>query len=520
MSGMANNTPIPPRDSQAEVVRFLKSPEAHGGAAPDTVVETHGALVFLAGEVALKIKRAVRYDYMDLSTRTLRKEMLLRELVLNRKTAPRIYHDVVPITRAPDGRLALNGPGTPVEWVLRMWRFPAGDELSVIAERGDFTDRLADDLGHRIFAYHRAAPRREADGATLIRDILDELARVFAGMQADLGAADIASFDARARAALGAATPLLARRSAAGHVRRCHGDLHLRNLVLLDGVPTPFDALEFSETLGTCDVLYDLAFLIMDLRHRSLCGAANIVLNSYLLAAAGSEDAGLAALPLFIAVRAAIRAMVAVQTLRASTPPASADTDAHRYLNEALAALAPARPRLVAVGGLSGTGKTTLARPLAPQFGAVPGAVHLRSDLERKAMAGRPAQTRLSAAQYAKTARDRIYGRMLERAETLLCAGHSVLLDATFIDPAHRAAAAALADRLGLSFTGLWLEGPASTLLARVGARSGDASDADAAVVQAQLALDPGPIDWHRLACGGAAETVLGAALTVLRARG
>lgn len=507
----------PPSDDQSDVVQFLNTPAAFGGDAPVTLVETHGAYVFLAGDVALKIKRAVHYDYMDLSTVARRKKMLQRELALNRSAAPSIYRDVVPVTREANGTLALDGSGLAVEWVLRMWRFPAGDELSVIADEGRFTDALADELGHCIFAYHSAAPRREADAPRLIGDILDELVRVFDGLHADLGT-DAANFDSCARTRLSTAAPLLHARGAAGHVRRCHGDLHLRNLVLLGGVPTPFDALEFDETLGTCDVLYDLAFLLMDLRHRALPRAANIVLNSYLLAAVGAEDRGLAALPLFLATRAAIRAMVTLQTNRARNLPARADAEARRYLEDAMAALAPAGPRLVAVGGLSGTGKTTLARELAPHIGAAPGAVHLRSDLERKAMAGIDPQTRLPAAHYAKEGRDRVYQRMLERGKALLRAGHSVLLDATFLDRTNRDNAAALASALGLPFTGFWLEAPTTTLLARIAARRGDASDADATVLQAQLTRDPGRLDWHRLASGDPLQTALDDALTVLGA--
>jgi hypothetical protein len=508
----------PPPDSQAEVLRFLRDPAHYGGASPVAVVETHGAYVFLAGAVALKVKRAIRYEYMDLSTPGRRRRMLQREFALNRRTAPGIYRDVVPVTRVPGGGLALNGGGRPVEWVLRMRRFAAADELAVIAARGDFTDALADDLGRSVQAYHHRAPRRSADGTDLINAILDELDRAFAGMHAELGAAPVAAFHTAARTQLAACAVLLTGRSVTGHVRRCHGDLHLRNLVLLDGVPTPFDALEFSETLGTCDVLYDLAFLIMDLRHRKLPRAANIVLNSYLLAATGKEDTGLVALPLFVAVRAAIRAMVGIQARHAGrgSAPGAGSGDARHYLQDALAALAPAPPQLVAVGGLSGSGKTTLSRELAPLLGAAPGAVHLRSDIERKAMAGVAPLTRLPVADYAREGRGRVYARLLERAGTLLRAGQAVLLDATFLDPSARAKAATLSADLGVPFTGLWLQAPAATLMSRLAARQGDASDADAAVLRLQLATDPGPIGWQRLDSSRNLAAALAAARAML----
>ena len=488
---------------QTEVVRFLSDPATHGGAAVERV-ETHGALVFLAGDEALKIKRAVRYDYMDLSTPERRHAMLARELELNRPAAPEIYRDLVAITREGAG-LALGGTGEPVEWALRMWRFPAGDELEAVAARGGLDDRLAADLGHAVGAYHRAAPGRAADGAALIGEILDELGRVFGAMPRVLEAPRIARFDEAARAMLARVGPLLTARGAGGHVRRCHGDLHLRNLVLIGGRPVPFDALEFDERLGTCDVLYDLAFLLMDLDHRGLRRAANITLAAWLRDADGAEDAGLAALPLFLAVRAAIRAMVLVQTDAAKGTVGVSDAEARRYLEEAVAALSPPPARLVAVGGLSGSGKTVLARGLAPRLGLAPGAVHLRSDLERPGPPG--------TADYSAAGRAAVYDRMLARAETMLAAGWPVLLDATFLDPADRARAEALATRAGVDFVGLWLTAPAACLLARVAARRGDASEADEAVVRAQLARAPSGGGWRALDASGPPETVLHAAL-------
>lgn len=501
---------------QSEVIAFLRSPAAHDLPAPADVVETHGALVFLAGENALKIKRAVRYDYLDFSTLPLREAMLRRELALNAPAAPTIYRDVVPVTRDADGTLVLGGTGQPVEWVLRMRRFARNDELTVIAETGGLDDALADDLGHAVQGYHAMAPRRDADGAALIGDILDELDDAFATMRDALGGATVTAFHTASRSAFDKVAALLRARSRAGHVRRCHGDLHLGNLVLIDGKPVPFDALEFSEVLGTCDVLYDLAFLIMDLRHRDLQRAANIVLNGYLLAASGAQDDGLGALPLFLAVRAAIRAMVLVQTDLARDRPGHSDPEARQYLEDAIGFLAPLPARLIAVGGLSGTGKTTLARQLAPAIGLVPGAVHLRSDLERKAMLGVDAHSHLAGSHYTGDARARVYRQMLNRAAVILGAGHSVLLDATFLKPEWRDAAAALAETSDVAFTGLWLHAAPDILLARVAARTGDASDADAGVLRAQLARDPGAPGWHMVNTGASAAAALAAARSAL----
>ncbi|MEQ8899357.1 MAG: AAA family ATPase [Roseovarius sp.] len=482
-------------DSQDEVISFLGDPATHGDTSPDHV-ETHGAHVFLTADTALKVKKAVHFDYLDYTALSTRGAMLRRELELNQPAAPQIYRDVVPVTREDDG-LTLDGGGEPVEWVLRMHRFPKENELSELAARGALSDDLADRLGHEIAAYHEAAPRRDGDGAARIGAILEELETAFAGMTDTLGPDRITEFSRQTRAAFDRAAPLLDTRAGDGHLRRGHGDLHLRNLVLIDGRPVLFDALEFDEELGTCDVLYDLAFLVMDLLNRGLARPANIVLNAWLYAQEGRQDAGLAALPVFLALRAGIRAMVTVQTGAGDSNQVR--NEARAYLRTALEALLSPGPRLVAVGGLSGTGKTTLARQLAPMIGRQPGAVHLRSDLERKALAGVAPGDRLPADSYTSQAARAVHTRLTDRARYLLATGQSVLLDATFLSPEERHEAAHLAGELEVPFTGLWLEAPVETLTRRVTARQGDASDADAAVVRRQTEKDTGPTDWHRI---------------------
>ena len=499
----------------SQIVAYLSSPDAFGGGGPVDVVETHGAYVFLCGDTALKLKRAVRYDYMDLSTATKRRAMLRRELELNRPAAPEIYRDVLPVTRRQDGTLDIGGAGDPVDWVLRMHRFDPEDELEAVAARGGLDDRLAAEIGRAIAAYHAAAPERRQPGAPLIAAILDELARVFAEYPGAPGTEEVAAWLAEARTAHARVAPILDRRGNAGHVRRAHGDLHLRNLVLIEGRPVPFDALEFDETLGTCDLLYDLGFLLMDLCHRDLARPACRVLDAWLLAFDGSEDAGLAALPLFLSVRATIRAMVGLQTDAARGQAGHSAEDVARYMAQARGYLAPAPPRLVAVGGLSGTGKSVLARALAPLLGAAPGAVLLSSDVVRKA--GRADAGRLDAQAYTPQARGAVYERMCDRAAALLAAGQSVLLDATFLDPTRREAAARVAAAAGVPLDGLWLTAPQGVLERRVSDRRGDASDADLAVLRRQLAAAPAPPnDWHRLEAGTNAADTLAAARTAL----
>jgi uncharacterized protein len=497
--------------SQDDVIDFLQSGSAFPVPGPVEHVQTHCAHVFLGGDLALKIKRAVRYDYLDQSTPQLRRSLLDRELALNGPTAPMIYRDVVAVTRSAGGGLELDGAGLAVEWALRMNRFAADCEMTAVAASGRLTDPVAEALGRAVQHFHAGCPQRHDRGDELIRDIIDELGRVLEPLEPTVGGGLVHAFLARAREHLSVLEPVLRERAALGHVKRVHGDLHLRNLLLIDGKPVLFDALEFDERLATCDVLYDLGFLLMDLCHRGLSRQANIAMTAYLLAAKGAEDAGLSALPLFMAVRAAIRAMVLLQTDQATGLTGASSAEARLYLTQAVGYLGKTRPVLIAVGGMSGTGKTVLSRDLASEIGPCPGAVHLRTDTERRAEASR--------VDYTPTARGAVYKRMFARAENLLASGRSVILDGTFLDEAQCVAAEELASRSGVGFCGLWLIASQAVLVERVSSREGDASDADASVVRAQATLagsDAQRRDWRTIDAGGPKENTRAAASAAL----
>jgi hypothetical protein len=232
----------------------------------------------------------------------------------------------------------------------------------------------------------------------------------------------VKAFAERADAALKASTPELRKREAAGFVRRCHGDLHLANIVVLDGEPVLFDAIEFSEELATIDVLYDVGFLLMDLVHEEQAAAANRVLNGYLRGSQVAGIEGLQALALFLGLRAGVRAMVTLdRAAQRSGSERRADIlAAAKYLEQAVDGLAPTRPALVAVGGFSGTGKTTVAAALAPELRPLPGALHLRTDVERKLMAGVALDQRLPPESYTKQASDEVYAAVFAKARAAL----------------------------------------------------------------------------------------------------
>lgn len=501
---------------QARVIAFLSDPASYA-AKPNQVelFETHGALVFLAGEGAWKIKRAVHFPYMDFSTLEKRKAACEREIEINRRLAPEIYLGLTTVTRSRDGRLQLGGTGKIVEWAVHMRRFDQGALLSHIADAGPIPSDLAVALADVVFESHDAAPPASRDGgAERVGRLAASVQRTLATLTDAFDAAAVQRFGERTAGALEHAKAILNERAAAGFVRRCHGDLHLNNIVLWRGRPVLFDAIEFDEELATIDTLYDLAFLLMDLDNRGHRGVANVVLNRYLWRSGVDLDLrGLAALPLFLGHRAAVRAMVTAERAQQEDPEASVRDrqSARDYLQAANAYLAPHPSRLIAVGGLSGTGKSTLARRLAPELGPAPGAVHLRSDLERKRLHGLEATVRLAPETYTQTARDSVYGVLREKAQDVLTASHAVIVDAVFAKPEQRARIEAVATGLGVPFQGLWLTAPPERLIERVAARRGDASDATSEVVRHQLCLHLGNFaeTWKQIDASGSAEETL-----------
>ncbi|OYX04352.1 MAG: gluconate kinase [Caulobacter vibrioides] len=466
-----------------------------GGPAPaERVIETSIAKIFLFDGKALKLKKPVDFGFLDFTTPDQRRWAMERELAFNTETAPDLYRQVVPVTRDTGGHLALAGDGDPIDWVLEMRRF---DDGALLAGRPEASDgAFIESLGREIARFHGKAARvDDSAGRDCIDYVLNSNAFLLRQKAGVLGAAPVAELEAASRAEFQRLESLLSARGAQGFVRRCHGDLHLSNIMVEHGRPVLFDCVEFNDTLSRIDVLYDLAFLLMDLSFAGAGAAANRALNGWLDQAARDLPAqgfwpGLACLPLFQSVRAAVRAHVTVNQGQVEL--------SRHYLDAAIAHLTPPAPRLMAVGGYSGSGKTTVARDLAPALGAAPGAVVLRSDEFRKRLWGRAPLEKLPPEAYAAGQSERVYGALLDAARECLTAGRAVILDAAFLRPEERDAAEALAREAGVAFEGLWLEAAPDVLRARVAARTGDASDADVAVLERQLAYDVGEVRWDK----------------------
>jgi uncharacterized protein len=488
---------VPP--AQAETAAFLR---ALSGADP---VETHISLVFTGADTVWKLKKAVRLPFLDFTGLADRRHFTEREYTLNAPAAPGLYRDVVPVTRQPDGTLTLGGAaGEVVDWVLRMARIPEGDFLDVMAKRGGLGPALLDTTADAVAAWHVQLPP--------IRDVQPDMREVALGnarsaLDAGLSPDAVAAWRAAMLAELDRRVPWITRRAADGFVRRAHGDLHLGNLCLWQGRPVLFDALEFNEAMATIDLAYDLAFLLMDLEQRLDRAAANRVLNRYV---ARTGDAGLVhGLPAFLSMRAMVRAHVEA---RIGHPD-----QATRYLRAAKVYLQPCQPVVVAAGGLPATGKSTLARALAPCLGVAPGALVLRSDEIRKRLHGAPPEQRLPPEAYTPEVSHRVFAELADCVQRAAEGGHAVIADATFMDPRHRGLVEDAALRAGVPFHGLWLTAPVSVLEQRVAARRGDASDATLAVVRAAAARDPGPGNWRAIDATDA-ESAWGLASDILKA--
>jgi uncharacterized protein len=494
-------------DMQERVFAFLTDPLAH----PDVDrIDTHAASVFLEGDRALKIKRAVRFPYLDYSTLEKRKAACDAELTINRQFAPQIYRRVVPITRNHDGSLSIDGDGVPVEFAVEMTRFDERQTVDRLAESGELDRDLVDAIADTITGSHAVAPLAQAEPwIRSIPDFIEGNTKAFR-TAACFPADDVNDLETASLSMFSRIRTLLELRAKQGHLRRCHGDLHLANIVLIERKPVLFDAIEFDPDVASVDVLYDLAFPMMDFLHYGRLATANALLNGYLKTVSIENLDGLAALPLFMSLRAAIRANVLLARVgQTSRDEVEIMRSARTYFKLAQQLIHPSAPALVAVGGLSGTGKSVLARALAPVVTPPPGAIVLRTDVLRKQYFAINETDRLPESAYQPGATAKIYELLVQRALRILVQGHSVVVDAVFARESERAAIHEVARDLNARFVGLFLQTDLATRLNRLGRREGDASDATPEIAGLQENYDIGAIDWTMIDASGTSEQTL-----------
>lgn len=488
---------------QQQLVAALREPgrlpDANG---PVELIETHISWVLLSGNYAYKIKKAVNLGFLDFTTLVARRHFCEEELRLNRRTAPDLYLDILPLGGSPTQPVP--GAQPALEYAVRMRRFANADLMDTRLQQGLVTPQHIDALAKRIARFHAALPAASGDIAGHAADAAHAAAQQnFAQLREHLSdAADLDLIDALARASeaeFAAHADVLAARSAQGFVRECHGDLHLGNIVLIDEVPVPFDGIEFNPDFRWIDVMSEIAFTVMDLLHRGHPELAWRLLNAYL--EASGDYAGVAVLRFYLAYRAAVRAKVSA--IRANQAGLSATARSEElascrsYLALAQRCLQAPRPALIITHGLPGSGKTTFSQAALQRLGAI----RIRSDVERKRLFGLDAleSSRDQADIYSPDATRRTYDRLLGLSHILLTAGFSVIVDAAFLKRDEREAFLELARQLEVPFVIASLQAPDEVLLERLRLRQNDASEADATVL-AMLQARQEPLSAPELA--------------------
>ncbi len=445
-------------------------------------IETHISHVLLTGGTAYKVKKAVTLPFLDFHTLASRRRYCEKELRINRAFAPELYLDVVPITGTTDTP-RLGGEGPVLDYALRMREFPQDALASHALTHGAIGAQWVDDLAQGVADVHlRAAVHVERGDP---RGILAYALRNVELIERTLPGERLQALAEWTRTFHAAIEGVLARRRSAGFVRACHGDLHLGNIATVDGVPRAFDAIEFDDDLRLIDVMSDVAFLVMDFRHRGRADLGSRFLDRY-LAITGDYD-GLAVFRFYAVYRALVRAMVACERARQGNDAQSALAEAGQYVDLASQLAAPPPPALVVTHGFSGSGKTTGSQPMLERMGAI----RIRTDVERKRLHGMAATARRADdALYRDDVTRAVYARARDLARAVLTAGFPAIVDGTFLRRWQRDLFAALADEAGAAFAIASFECDEAVLRERVAARAArgdDASDAGIAVLEAQL---------------------------------
>jgi hypothetical protein len=456
------------------------------------LIQTHVSYVLLTGDYAYKVKKPVNYGFLDFSTLEKRHHFCQEELRLNQRGAAELYLEVLPLTQTDD-RFSLNGTGEPVEYVVKMRQFPQAALLTEVFDRGELTERLLEQLAQTLAAFHAQGAVndyiRSFGEVAQIRQAIDEN---YEQTQCYIGTAQTQpQFDETKQYTdrlFADQAPLFTQRMQQNWIRECHGDVHLRNIALWQDKLYLFDCIEFNEPFRFVDVMFDVAYILMDLDLRDRPDLSNRFLNAYLEQTGDWE--GLQVLPLYLSRQSYVRAKVTSFLLGDPSVPETAQQEAiataSRYYRLAWQYTQPRQGSLSLMAGLSGSGKSTVARQLAKEQGAI----HLRSDAVRKHLAGIPLNDRGGDDLYTPEMSQKTYDRLLNLGILLATQGYPVILDAKYDRQSERLAAISAAEAQGLPLKIFHCTAPVSVLQARVQQRTGDISDATVDVL-AQQQMEP-----------------------------
>lgn len=474
------------------VIQQMLQPEfyPHPVNQPVQLLQTHVSFVLLAGDYAYKVKKTVNFGFLDFSTLEKRQHFCQSELRMNRRSAPDIYLEVLPITQTGE-KYQLGGSGSPVEYALKMLQFPQDALLINRFEAGKLDQTQMQELGQVVAEFHSQTITNnyilKFGEVAQIRQAFDEnysqTEKYIGGPQTqeqfDQTKAYTDNFFAEEAS-------LFQERIDRGKVRECHGDLHLRNIALIDGKIVLFDCIEFNEAFRFVDTIYDVAFAVMDIEARGRKDLANAFLNTYIEQT--GDWLGLQLLPLYLSRQAYVRAKVTSFLLDDPGVPAEEKAKAEKaaadYYKLAWEYTQPGEGKLFVMSGVSGSGKSTTARILAQKIGAI----QLRSDAVRKHLAGIGLNERGGNEIYTPEMSQKTYGRLLELGIMLAKRGFPVILDAKYDRQQLRASAIAAAKEHGFPLTILHCTAPEAVLRQWLNQRSGDISDATADLLASQLA--------------------------------
>ncbi len=467
------------------LIQALLKPSAYPHAVDKIeLIETHISLVLLTGQYAYKIKKNVQFDFLDFSTLEKRHFYCDEELRFNRRFAPDLYLTVVPITGSPEDP-QINGSGTILEYAVQMRQFDNHELLSHIAQRGELSAAMIDELALLTAEFHtRAAKDTSSSHFGTPQEIHHWFAGNFNHIKPLISEPDfqhqIDRLQQWGEHQYNNNIKLMQQRKQDGFIRECHGDLHLGNIALINHKVTPFDGIEFNPGLHWIDVISEIAFVIMDLQQRGFQEYAYRFLNRYL--SISGDYAGLALLPYYLVYRALVRCKVALLRWQQHAQPQD-QQEAKSYANLAERFSQPETPRLFITHGYSGSGKSTLSA----QFAEISGAIVLRSDIERKRLLDISLKGSANAVNqgfYQPEYVQLVYDRLVELASSMLSAGFTVLIDAAFLKYEQRSMFAALAAKQQVAFVILDFMAPEQELQRRITARQQSGTDASEATLE------------------------------------
>ncbi|PPS43971.1 AAA family ATPase [Chroococcidiopsis sp. TS-821] len=482
---MASDNFLPPLIQQMLQPEFYPHPVKE----PIELIQTHVSYVLLTGDYAYKLKKPVNFGFLNYSTLELRQHFCQEELRLNQRGAGEIYLEVLPITQ--EERYHLGGNGEPVEYVLKMRQFPQEALFLSMFERGELDEARMEELGRVVAQYHAQTVTndyiRKFGEVEQIRQSIDEnydqTVKYISGPQTRSQFEETKKYTDNFFAQR---QQLFSERIANDWIRECHGDLHLRNICLWHDKILLFDCIEFNEPFRFVDVMFDIAYAVMELEMLQRPDLGNAYLNTYIEQTGDWE--GLQVLPLYLSRQAYVRAKVNSFLLDDPGVPETVKQEAAKtaaaYYKLAWEYTKPRQGKLILMSGLSGSGKSTVARQLARKTGAI----HIRSDAVRKHLAGIPLLERGGDEIYTAEMTQKTYARLLDLGIMLASQGYTVILDAKYDRTSLRHAAIAEAQAQQIPLQIIHCTAPVEVLRDRLSSRTGDIADATVDLLEAQQA--------------------------------